>query len=87
MTDKTGAVVSSQETLGLTVKEGLTAEIGCELSYTMNLGNYQSARLGVSIKAPSNLDVDSLDHTFEYLNQWCDAKLSGMIKDAKKVVA
>lgn len=84
MTEKSGAIKSSKEKLGLVVYEGPTADIGCELSYTMNLGNFQSAKLGVSISAPSNLDPDSLDKTFEYLNKWCDAKLAHMIGEAKK---
>ena len=84
VTEKTGAITSSKETLGLTIKEGPTAEIGCELFFTKNLGNYQSAKLGVSIRAPSNIDPDSLDKTFIYLNQWCDEKLTSMIADINK---
>ena len=87
MTDKTGALIESKEALGLTVTEVLTAEVGCDLSYTKNLGNYQSARFSVSIKAPSNIDPDSLDKTFTYLAGWCDTKLSQLIKDAVDALA
>jgi hypothetical protein len=86
VTDKTGAVFTTQHKLSLTLKDGPATEIGCEMSFTKNLGNYQSARFHVSLKAPSNLDTDSLDKTFEYVKTWVDDKLAAMIQEADETV-
>ena len=83
MTGNTGAVTETQEKVGLVIYEGPTAQIGCELGYTMNLGDYQSARMTVTLTTPSNIDSESLDKTFQFVKNWCDAKLTQMITDAK----
>jgi len=50
----------------------------------MNLGNYQSAKLAVTLKVPSNLDPVSLEKSFLYARDWVDTKLSGLIAEAKQ---
>lgn len=87
VTDKTGAVVEKTESLGLVVVEGPLAEVNVELGFTKNLGNYQSARLQVGIKVPSNIQQDALDSSFEYAKQWCDAKLQSMIKELEESIS
>lgn len=84
MTDKTGAVTDKSEKLGLVVVEGPHAEVSVEMSFTKNLGNYQSARLQVGVKVPSNIDQPSMDTAFQYAQQWCDEKLQGMVKELEE---
>lgn len=86
VTEKSGAVTETKHKVGLVVYDGPVAEVGCEMSHTMNLGNYQSAKLQVSLKGPSNIDSTSLDNTFEYIKEWCDTKLSAMIAEAQKTL-
>lgn len=81
MTDKNGVVQEVITPLSLSLAEGPQTNVRCEVGMTINLGNYQSAKINVSLEAPSNLDTDSLDKTFEFLKNWCDAKLVGMRKE------
>lgn len=66
---------------------GDTAEVSYELGYTMNLGNYQSARFHVGLKMPSNIDHESLDKNYEFVKDWVDTKMAKAIADAKKDLA
>ena len=86
-TEALGKTKETQEMVGLTLKEGPTTEIMVELGFTKNLGDYQSARFHVSLKAPSNLDTDSLDKTYEFVKGWCDNKMGAMIDEFDKDMA
>lgn len=53
-------------------------EVGMEASYTHNLGNFQSARVQVSLKVPClHKEIDS---AYAYAKEWVDAKI-GEMKD------
>lgn len=84
MTDINGVVKADSTPVALSLAEGPQTHIEVAVGTTVNMGNYQSARIDVSIRAPSNLDTDSLDKTFEFLKNWCDTKLVGMYKEIKK---
>jgi hypothetical protein len=55
------------------------AEVQVDASYTKNLGNFQSAKIGVSLKMPAR--VAELDETFVFTRDWVNGKLEGMIAD------
>ena len=57
-------------------------EVGIDASYTKNLGNYQSCRIGVSLKVPCR--HDEIDDVFSYGSNWVDAKMKGMMEDLDK---
>jgi len=84
VTDANKVETTTEHKVGIVLTDGPTAEVGCELSFTKNLGNYQSARMAVSLKCPSNLDPDSLDKTFKFAKEWCDGKLNGMVQEAEE---
>ncbi len=56
-------------------------EIGFEASYTHNLGNYESARVNVSIKIPCL--HGEIDEAFEYAKTWVDQKLNSVNAELK----
>jgi hypothetical protein len=76
-----GAEITGEEKLGLTLSEGPVGTVTIELSHTKNLGNYQSAKLTVGLSVPTNISVDALDKTFEYAKTWCDVKLTALIDE------
>lgn len=56
-------------------------EVGFEASYTMNLGNYESTRINVSIKVPCL--TEEIDAVFEYGQNWVNGKLEHLIGEIK----
>ena len=69
---------------GMQIGEAMLAphcEIGFEASYTHNMGNFESCRLGVSIKIPC-LHAE-IDEAFDYGKQWVDARLSAVCAELK----
>lgn len=54
-------------------------EVGVEMSYTHNLGNYTSARVQVSLKVPCiHAEVDDV---YDYAREWVDGKLNGLVEE------
>jgi hypothetical protein len=54
-------------------------EVGFEASYTKNLGDYQSAKVGVSLKVPCiSAEVDDV---FSYASDWVNAKLGKIVEE------
>mgnify|MGYP001037429003 CR=1 FL=1 len=73
---------SSQEVVEGVSEEAATGpfcEVGVDMSYTHNLGNYQSAKVGVSLKVPCQ--HSEIDDAFAYAKEWVDTKLQGMIDE------
>ena len=54
-------------------------EVGVEASYTHNLGNYRSARFGVSLRLPCL--AAEVDQTFEFGKTWVDARMQDVINE------
>lgn len=59
--------------------EGPWCEVGVEMSYTHNLGNYCSARVQVSLRLPCK--HEEIDEVYEYAKEWTDNKLQGLIEE------
>ena len=79
--DKNGAVTDKKTDLGFVVMEGPMSEVSVEMSYTKNLGNYQSARVQVSLKVPANLTQDSIEAAFLFAKDWVDGRLTTMVEE------
>jgi hypothetical protein len=60
-------------------------EVGLEASITINLGNYNSTRLGVSLKLPAL--PSEIDDVFEYAKTWVDTRLSKLSDEAQQAAA
>jgi hypothetical protein len=57
--------------------------ISIEGGRTINLGNYESAKIGVTITVPC--DANSLADAYEWSTDWVSAKIEAAMKDAKGV--
>ncbi|CAA2141442.1 hypothetical protein [Hyphomicrobium sp. ghe19] len=54
-------------------------EVGVEASYTMNLGDYNSVRVQVSLKV--QCQHAEIDQVFDYTKEWTDTKMQTMIEE------
>lgn len=58
---------------------GPWCEVGVDASYTHNLGNYQSARIGVSLKVPCL--HPEVDDVFAFAKEWVDQRMQMMMEE------
>jgi hypothetical protein len=56
-------------------------EVGVEASYTMNLGDFNSTRLQVSLKVPC-LHAE-INDVFEFSKDWVDSKMQVLIGEVE----
>jgi hypothetical protein len=59
------------------ILEGPTCNVGVDASFTKNLGNYESLRLGVSLHLPCY--HNEIDEVFEFGKEWVNRKMEGLI--------
>ena len=64
--------------------DGALAEIGYELGHTMNLGNFESLKMTVSIRLPALPTVTSLNLVFGEAKEWVEDKLSQVVAEANQ---
>lgn len=57
------------------------ANIGFKGGMTFNLGDFNSARVDVSLYYPC--EVDKLDETFEKVKAWVDSKIEAICEEVK----
>lgn len=57
-------------------------EVGVEVSYTHNLGNFNSTRMAVSLKVPCL--HEEVNDVFDYAKDWVEKKLEGMVEEVVK---
>ena len=58
---------------------GPWCEVGVDASYTHNLGNYQSAKIGVSIKVPCL--HGEINAVFDFAKGWVDNRMNTLIEE------
>jgi hypothetical protein len=51
--------------------------ITVDASYTHNLGNYNSTRIGVSLSVPCA--ADEIDEVYEFVEGWCNTKMQAAV--------
>jgi len=56
--------------------------VGMSLSKTVNLGNYENVKVQVSMHCPCK--VGEQEPVFDFVLDWCDTKLSGVLDDISK---
>jgi len=62
-----------------------TAQVTAEYALTMNLGNYESARISVSVTVPCY--KEEIDEAYEFAQAWAEERLSkerNMIDSGRK---
>lgn len=58
-------------------------EVGVDMSYTENLGNYRSARVGVSLKV--TVAHEDIDEAFDYAKAWVDQRMETMVGEVQEL--
>lgn len=56
-------------------------EVGTEMSYTMNLGDFNSCRFVVSLKMPAQ--AEEINKVFDYAKSWTEERLAKLVEDAQ----
>jgi len=81
----------TQENLGdVTVVEN-PANVGFSMNYTMNLGDFQSVKMGVSLYMPvtvARLEEDgdiepALTRRFDFVKGWVEARMEALVKEVE----
>lgn len=66
-----GVIIPASQMLRVTVEGGAT----------INLGNYESARIGVIVEIPTT--KDDLDSAYQWATDWISEKIDKAVKEAK----
>ena len=64
---------SEDQLLGHTISDTQLCNVGVEASNTVNLGNYNSMRVGVSVHIPC--EFNDLEKTYTLAQNWVNAKM------------
>ena len=64
---------------GLYSSNGMRVTV--EGSHTVNMGNYESAKIGVSLTVPCS--PDSLNEAYDFAMAWCGERIQSEVKSAK----
>lgn len=78
-TDKDGNQTEELEVVDEVIVDKPMANVGVKLGKTMNLGDFESLRVDVSLYMPSDTDKKSLNKTFKRCLKWCDNKMDEVI--------
>lgn len=68
-----GVVIAEKDLIRMTVEGGST----------INLGNYESARIGVTIQVPTT--KEGLEEAYDWATTWISEKIEKTVKEAKGV--
>ena len=74
-----------EESVGVSDFNTEPAKVNFSVGMTLNLGNYESARIDVGVVMPCN--PSELDHTFEQAKEWATTRLVKEAKTIKEFVA
>lgn len=79
---KLGTTKVTEEKVKDVTVVGPQAEVGLLLSRTINLGNYESVRVQVSLTMPCLAEQVAVDHAYEEVKAWVDARMGKIIDEA-----
>jgi len=68
-----GAEIMKHEKLFDVMSPKPMSNVGCQASQTVNMGNFNSLKIGVSVNVPC--DISELDATFDFAKNWVDSKM------------
>jgi hypothetical protein len=80
-----GEVVTEQhhtEDVGDVAITAHPCEVGFEASLTLNMGNFNSTRMGVSIMIPAL--HSEIDEVFEFAKDWVNDRMGKLAEEAKE---
>ena len=86
-TKKSGKVEGATDTYTVELHKGVTIpkeelyQLTVDGGQTLNLGNYESVRIGVRLQMPTT--KGDLEASYEWATDWIGAKIQQCVKDAK----
>ena len=87
---KKGKLITSDETEVETVAvvrldpEAAYATVSTDRTYTKNLGNFSSAKIGVFLSVPSPLEENQIEQAYEFVSDFCETKLAEKLRELDK---
>ena len=78
---KTGSAVVKEQIKGMVEVPPAYAKVGVTASRTINLGEYNNVKLGVSIFFPCAPTEEAIEKTYEFCIGWVDGKMESLTKD------
>jgi hypothetical protein len=78
---KTGAVVSKESVEKMVVVPPVYANVGIQAQRTINLGEYNSVKLGVSIHHPCEPNPEAIEETYQFCMGWVDEKMKALTEE------
>jgi len=79
-----GVVVSSNEQSEVLAEVKATkpmANVGFAIARTVNLGDYESVKVTVSIHVPSEVSEDEIEGNYEFAKGWSEMKLNEYLEE------
>jgi len=77
-----GSIEQEEEKVSSKEYEGQVCNVGFSLAHTMNLGNYESLRVEVSLHMP--VYAHEIDWAHEFGSKWVEDKMEAKIDNYKK---
>lgn len=74
-------IKETKETVGEVLVSQEVANVGLTVAFTKNLGDYNSAKIQVSLHLPCEPEPDVINAAFEQITEWCDTKLSKLVNE------
>jgi predicted metal-dependent hydrolase len=62
---------------------GPAAEVRVDLGATINMGNMEFLRVGLSLTMPCEASASKIEETYKKATKWVETKLDKMIQEAK----
>ena len=78
---KTGSVVVKEEVQGMVGVPPAYANVGVTAQRTINLGGYNSVKLGLSIHHPCAPDPEAIEACYGFCIGWVDEHMASLTKD------
>jgi hypothetical protein len=78
------AAVTEEIPVSTVVSDEQLASVGVSMGFTKNLGNYESAKVQVTLTVPCHNDMASIDQTYKYAEDWVNDRLSKINGELEK---
>lgn len=78
-----GVPIETEEVLAHEVSQEAMATVGLSLGYTKNLGNYESAKVSVSLHLPCEPVEARIDMAFGIVEHWVNKKMESIVEQLK----
>jgi len=85
ITDSHGGETKSQVKLGKVVEAPVMANVGVRCSRTVNLGDYNSVKIEVSLYIPCPVDEAVIDANYDFVMGWVNGKMEEVTSELKGV--